>query len=74
MVKLRKHQFTQASSDIVMYQGDPSDVIIAVYLERGTSTGTQFAWIQGMEQITQRDVLLHINVSITGGVLWVFYF
>lgn len=73
-VKVEDRTISQASSDISTLTVQNATSIIGVYAYRGTSTGTAFAWITGVEIFPNTNtVLVHYNGSITSIKLLIVY-
>lgn len=62
-------KFTQASSDIYTLSLSSSYTLLEATLLRGTSTGSSYAFCNGIERTAKYGLLLHFNAPVTGGTI-----
>lgn len=73
-VKVENRTISQGSSNISTIGVQSATYIIGVYAYRGTSTGTTFAWVTGIEYFQSANtVLVHYSGAITSIKLGIIY-
>lgn len=70
-VKYATKKFTQSSSFV--YELKISGLLLSASIIRGSSTGSSYAFVNGIEYWSSNQLLLHFNEPVTGGTICYFY-